>query len=162
MQDRVRVQVAHPPPRQPGIIGRTLRLMLGLLFGWMTFTVMRAADTDFNLRVFIILAITTASYVVVYYVISKYATGAHPWLGAAVAVAPVILMFAFGGSLGRVASVAYVGASLLVQVLRGDGGCEVLAIPAVLIGGRTHLACILFAPIDLVERHLTGPGGLPG
>jgi hypothetical protein len=57
---------------------------------------------------------------------------------------------------------AYLGLSFLLQTLRGDGGFEALAIPAALFRRPTHLRGILFAPIDLVEKHLTGPGGLPG
>jgi hypothetical protein len=98
----------------------------------------------------------------VHLIVSRYGTRLHAWFGAVLAIAPVILLFALGGPIGRAASVAFVGISLLLQALRGDGGCEVMAIPAVLFRKRTHLACILFSPIDLIEKHLTGPGGLPG
>nr|NIM49147.1 hypothetical protein [Gemmatimonadales bacterium] len=84
------------------------------------------------------------------------------WFGAVLAVAPVVLLFALGGALGRVASVAYIGSSLLLQAIRGDAGCEVMSIPAVLLRRRSHLLCLLFSPIDWVEKHLSGPGGLPG
>ncbi len=48
------------------------------------------------------------------------------------------------------------------QTVRADGSCDVLAIPNGLMKPPTHLAGILFAPIDFVEKHLSGPGGLPG
>jgi len=162
MRDEARPRVTQPAPCQPGIIGRTLRLMLGVLLGWMTYTVMRTSDAQFNVRVLTVVAGVTGFYVILHFVINRYLTNLHPWYGAVIAVAPVIVAFGFGGPHGRLASVAYVGVSLLLQVLRRDGGCEVLSIPSVVLGTRTHLACILFAPIDLVEKHLTGPGGLPG
>jgi hypothetical protein len=152
----------QPGPRKAGIIGRTLRLMLGLLLAWMTFTVTRFEDVAFNLRIVAVFAGLTTFYTILHLVIGKYGARINRWFGAALAVAPVILVFALGGAVGRLASVAFIGISLLLQAIRGDGGCEVMAIPAVMFGKRTHLMCILFSPIDLVEEHLTGPGGLPG
>ena len=145
-----------------GIIGRTLRLMLGSLFGWTTYTVMRAEDSAFNLRVLALFGGITVFYAVIYAVVRRAGPRVHRWWGAVLAVIPAVLVFAMGGPIGRVAASAYLGLSLLVQTLRADGGCEVLAVPSLVLGGRTHLAGILFAPIDVVEKHLTGPGGLPG
>ena len=145
-----------------GIIGRTLRLMLAMLLGWMTYTVMRTEDKSFNLRLLAAFAGMTVFYAIVHLIVRRYGTGLNRWYGALVAVTPVVLAFALGGPLGRVVASAYVGVSLLLQTVRGDGGCEVLAIPAALFGRPTHLAGILFSPVDLVEKHLTGPGGLPG
>ena len=152
------------PPGQHtvGIIGRTLRLMLGVLFGWMTYTVMRFQHTDNNLRILALFAGLLAFYTVAHLGIGRYGKALHSWYGAVLAVLPVVLLFAFGGLIGRIASVAYVGVSLLLQTVRADGGCEVLAIPAAAISRPTHLRGILFSPIDLVEKHLSGPGGLPG
>jgi hypothetical protein len=145
-----------------GIIGRTLRLMLAMLLGWMTFTVMRFQDTAFNLRVGAVFASFAVSYTVLHLLVIKVGSSQHRWLGALVAVAPVALAFSFGGSLGRLGVAAYIGFSLLLQTIRADSSCEVLAIPSALVKPPTHLAGILFAPIDLVEKHLRGPGGLPG
>ena len=152
------------PARQhtAGIIGRTLRLMLAILLVWLTYITMRMDDRVFNLRVLAVFVGLIAFYSIVHFTISRYVTGLNPWYGAALAVAPVIIVFAVGGPLGRVASVAFVGVSLLLQAIRGDGGCEVMAMPSMLFGRRTHLVCIFFSPIDWVEKHLTGPGGLPG
>jgi len=66
------------------------------------------------------------------------------------------------GPLGRVGSVAYAAISFLLQTVRADGSCVVMAIPAFISGRPSELPGILFSPIDLVEKHLTGPGGLPG
>ena len=145
-----------------GIIGRTLRLMLAILLLWMTYIAMRMDDRTFNLRVLEVFVGLTVFYAIIHFVISRFVTGLNPWYGAALAVAPVITVFVIGGPLGRVASVAFIGVSLLLQAIRGDGGCEVMAIPSLLFGRRTHLMCIFFSPIDWVEKHLSGPGGLPG
>lgn len=136
--------------------------MLGGLLVWMTVTVMRAEDRAFNLRVLAALAGTTVFYGIVHLVVERYGAHLNRWFGALLAVTPVVLVFALGGSVGRAVAVAYVGVSLLLQAVRGDGGCEVLAIPAIVLRRRTHLICLLFSPIDWVEKHLSGPGGLPG
>ncbi|NIM52740.1 MAG: hypothetical protein GTN78_05420, partial [Gemmatimonadales bacterium] len=127
----------RPTQHNAGIIGRTLRLMLGMLLGWMTYTVMRFEDTAFNLRILAAFGGVTTFYAILHFVISRYGAGLHRWFGAALAVAPVVLLFALGGALGRVASVAYIGSSLLLQAIRGDAGCEVMSIPAVLLRRRS-------------------------
>lgn len=138
------------------IVGRTLRLGLGAVLVWMTYVVMRAEDGGFNLRVAIVVAGLTVFYALMHFVVTKYVARMNPWLGAFLAVAPVILVYIAGGPVGRVASVAYIGISLVLQGGRGDGGCEVMAIPAILSGKRTHLVCIVFSPIDWLENRVVG------
>ncbi len=142
--------------RTARIVGRTLRLVLGIALVWMTYAVMRTEDAAFNLRVVAAVAGLTAFYTVMHFVISKYVSGLNPWFGAFLAVGPVILVYVLGGPVGRVASVAYIGVSLLLQGIRSDGGCEVMSIPAILFGKRTHLVCIVFSPIDWVEERIAG------
>jgi hypothetical protein len=142
--------------RPARIVGRILRLVLGVGLVWMTYAVMRTEDAVFNLRVAAFVAGLTALYALAHMAIVKYLPGINPWLGAVVAVTPVILVYLLGGPLGRVASVAFIGISLVVQGVRGDGGCEVMSIPGVLFGRRTHLVCIAFSPIDWLEERLAG------
>jgi hypothetical protein len=137
------------------IVGRALRLALGIALVWMTYAVVRIEDASFNLRVLAVVVGLAALYIGMHFVISKYVTGINRWLGALLAVAPVILVFLLGGPVGRVASVAYIGVSLVIQGIRSDGGCEVMSIPAIVFGKRTHLACLLFSPIDWVEERVS-------
>ena len=133
-------------------VGRTLRLVTGLALVWITYSVMRSNDTSFNLRVVSVVLGLAIFYSGIHFVINKYAVNLNRWTGAFLAVAIVALLFIFGGSLGQVASVAYIGISLVLQVVRGDGGCEVMSIPGLLFGRRTHLVCIAFSPIDWIEE----------
>jgi hypothetical protein len=151
-----------PRKQEAGIIGRTLRLMLAMLLGLMTYTLIRTEGKVFTLRLLTAVGGVTVCYTLLYFVLRRYGTGLNRWFGALGALVPLVLAFALGGLLGRALASAYLGLSLLLQTFRGDGGSEVLAIPAALFRRPTHLAGILFAPIDLVEKHLTGPGGLPG
>ncbi len=45
----------------------------------------------------------------------------------------------------------FVGLSLFIAAFRGDGGCEVIAIPNALAGRRDPIGCVVYAPIDVVE-----------
>jgi uncharacterized membrane protein YhaH (DUF805 family) len=152
----------RPTSQTTGIIGRTLRLMLALLLGWMAYTVLRFETRANSVRALAIFAGLLAFYFILHLIIRRYGAGLHRWYGALLVVTPVILMFAMGGPLGRVAAAAYVGVSFLTQTLCADGSCEVLAVPVTILGRPTHLMGILFSPIDFIEKHLSGPGGLPG
>ncbi|UCD23475.1 MAG: hypothetical protein JSW51_10550 [Gemmatimonadota bacterium] len=148
--------------QQVGIVGRTLRLMLALLAGWMSFTIMRLESTTFNLRVLAVSLAITMVYTALHLVLTSRVDKVNRWLGAITAVIPIILLFVIGNQLVRAGVLIYVGLSLLLQTVRGDGSCEVLAIPSTVLKPPTHLAGILFAPVDAIEKHMSGPGGIPG
>jgi len=154
-----RQSAARAPGRTAGIIGRTLRLMVGLLLLWMTYAVMSRRQAADNLDVLWVGLGMIFCYLVLHLMARRYRL--HPWYGALLALAPLALMFFVGGWVPRVAAVAYLGSSLVLQALRGDGGCAALAIQGLATRSRTHLGCILFLPVDWVESHLSGPGGLP-
>jgi hypothetical protein len=50
-----------------------------------------------------------------------------------------------------VAMLLALGANFVVQVVRGDGGCELLAIPNWLLRRNDRLFCLVFTPIDALE-----------
>jgi hypothetical protein len=52
---------------------------------------------------------------------------------------------------GDVAFWTWIGASLLLAASRGYGGCEVLAIPNLIMGRRDQIGCMIFTPIDRAE-----------
>ena len=72
------------------------------------------------------------------------------------AVTPVFLVFGLGGPAGQLGSLLYIGVSLVLTAIRSDGGCEVMTIPGMLMGKRTHLVCIVFSPLDWIEDRLVG------
>jgi predicted acyltransferase len=145
-----------------GIIGRTLRLMLGLLLGWMLFTVLRSESPAFGLRVLGIFAGITLCYTLVHLAIGRSGSRLHAWLGSTLMLLPFVVLFAAGGPSAQLAAIGFSAISLVVQTIRADAGCMLMALPALLSRRPSHLAGIVFAPIDLIERNLTGPGGLPG
>ena len=50
------------------------------------------------------------------------------------------------------ATLIFVGSSLLLAALRGDAGCEFLALSNWLLRRSDQLACAVFTPIDSLER----------
>lgn len=52
------------------------------------------------------------------------------------------------------------GVSMLVAALRGQGGCEVVALPNLLFGREDRVACVLYAPLDAVDSRI-GYGEAP-
>jgi hypothetical protein len=55
---------------------------------------------------------------------------------------------------GRLAAVTFLGVSLVVAGVRATPGCEVMAIPGLLFRKHTELACLIFSPLDRLERKL--------
>jgi hypothetical protein len=101
-------------------------------------------------------------YLLVHLLIARYFPTINPWVGAIIANVPAGLVFVlglpggwiFGRGEGFLGSALYVGVSLLLAALRADPGCEVMTLPAVVFRKHTNLACLLFSPIDAIERRL--------
>jgi len=142
-------------PPKARIVGRTLRLLLGIVLVWMTYAVMVAEDAAFNIKVTTTFLAMIVFYSAVHLGVTKWAPRVNPWLGAVLAVTPAVLVYVLGGPVGRVASVAYIGVSLLLQAIRSEGGCEVVSIPGILFRRPTHLACIVFSPVDWLESWMS-------
>ena len=154
-------------------VGRAVRLLMGglltihvpvsHLLGASPLLTVQVAGVVFGLFVF---------YTGVHLLISKFVPTINPWVGAVLAVAPVVLVFLMGGLPVRHGVVLFLGVSLLFTGIRSDGGCEVMTLPGMLLGKRTHLVCIVLSPLDWVEEKLTGlmerkraetlPAGLSG
>ncbi len=152
----------RPGHQKTGIIARTLRLMLGALLCWMTYTVMSAENTTFNLNVLWVFGGVLVFYLLTHIIIERYLPTLHRWFGALPVIVPILALFVFGGQASRVAAVGYVGISMILLAAKGSGVNGLLFLPALLSGKKTHVGCPLFAPIDMIEQNLGGPGGMPG
>ncbi len=138
-------------------VGRILRLLMGgvltihilvsHLMGASPFLSVQVAGVVFGLVVF---------YALVHVLISRFVPTINPWVGALLAVTPVFLVFLMGGPPVRYGVVLFLGVSLLLTGIRADGGCEVMTLPGMILGKRTHLVCIVFSPLDWVEEKLAG------
>ena len=139
-------------------VGRAVRLLMG---GLLTIHVVAShligAPPSLSVQVAGVVFGLFAFYTLVHVLISRFVPTINPWVGAFLAVAPVLLVFLMGGLPVRHGVVLFLGVSLLFTGIRGDGGCEVMTLPGMLLGKRTHLVCIVLSPLDWVEEKLTGP-----
>ena len=136
-------------------VGRVLRLLMGTALTLVSIRGLILGDTTLSLQVAGIMLGLFAFYVVVQLAISRFVPSINAWLGAVLAVAPVFLVYALAGPPGRLGSLLFIGVSLVVTAIRSDGGCEVMTLPGMLMGKRTHLVCIVFTPLDWIEDKLT-------
>lgn len=139
---------------QARVFGRVLRLIIGVLLLYSVTPIYQSAGSAFLTATAITIALILVFYTALHFVVSRYFSGINKWFGALIAVTPVVLVYLFVDPAGATSVEIYVGASLLVMAVRGDGGCEVMAFPALLIGEFTHLVCIAFSPIDWVEERI--------
>ena len=141
-------------------VGRALRLIVGAVLLVIVFPWYLQAAPSFLLATLAVLLFLTVFYSLVHLLVTKTLPGVNRWVGALLANVPVILVFIlgsgdgliFGAGEGQLAALTYLGVSLPVTGLRSDAGCEVMAIPGLILGSRTHLACIVFSLIDWLEE----------
>jgi hypothetical protein len=101
-------------------------------------------------------------YSLIHIIVSRRIVAFDPFLEAIVANGLLVALYVAGASglpilghgKGQLAAVTYLGVSLVVAGVRGAPGCEMMAIPGVLFGKHTELACIIFSPLDRLERKL--------
>ncbi len=141
-------RIARLPVSMP--LSRLLRLVLGLFMLASITPALLAGSWTGRLRVAAVFAVLIVVYTAVHHVVSRYFGWLHPWFGSVIAVTPVFLVFLLG-DVYMVGVIAFIGLSLILIAALGHPGCEVLAFPALFLGRRTHLACILFSPLDWIE-----------
>ncbi len=142
------LEIKAPP------VGRVLRLLLGLLIGISVWPFFRDAPANRILAAVLVAVGLAVFYALLHWLVSAYLPRLNRWLGAFLAVLPVLLVYALGGGLGRVGAVSFLAVSLVLAAVRADPGCEVMSIPALVFGKRTHLMCLLFSPLDRVEEKI--------
>jgi hypothetical protein len=59
-----------------------------------------------------------------------------------------------GHGKGQLAVVTFLAVSLIIAGARATPGCEVMAIPNLLFGKSADLTCLIFSPVDRLERKL--------
>ena len=140
--------------RNTRVVGRVLRLLMGLgMSGLAVHYLLPGSFALFASTAGVVVG-ETIGYCALHLVISKYFARVNATAGAFIAVTPVVLVFVFGGAVGQLGTLLYIGISLVLTAIRSEGGCEVMTIPGMLLGNRTHLVCIVFCPVDWAEKRL--------
>ena len=136
--------------------GRVVRFVIGVALLIIMIPTYLRVGVPFLFRTALLILGLLVAYSLIHFLVS------HPWLGSILASALLVLVYLFGGyhglllggGEGRVAAVTFLAVSLLVASLRGDAGCELTSIPSALFGQHSRLACLVFSPIDWLERKL--------
>lgn len=148
------IDTVVPGTRRARPIGRVLRFLFAVFLIATVAPHYLAASWQSNLKIAGAIVGLTVLYTAMHLIIFKYVPHLNRWLGAALAVIPAALLFFLGSGIGQMGALTYVGGSLFIDSLNGDCGCEVMAVPSLVCGQRTHLACILFSPLDWIEQKL--------
>jgi len=143
-----------------GPIGRVFRIVVGVLvLGSMTGFYLNGSGQ------FVLRSAAAGAGLIVIYVLLHRLVAARPgsvggWLGSVVAVIPFVLVYVlgisggpiFGAGEGQLGALTFLGVSLVLAGLRGDSGCEVMAVPNALSRKDSYLVCLVFSPIDRFEQ----------
>jgi hypothetical protein len=153
----------HAPPA-----GRALRVLLGLaLIAYVApvyFRVPARVAVESLLLILVLIGVYSLIHIVVARRIiiafsPRLATVAVHGLLVALYVAGAFRLPIFGYGVGQLAAVAFLAISLVVAGVRALPGCELMAIPGVFLRKDTELACLIFSPLDSLERKLRGKHG---
>ncbi len=149
-------------PRKAPPMGRALRILLGIVL------MVYVAPVYFQIAVrvamgsLLLVLGLIGIYSLIHIVVSRRIASFGPFIAAIVANGLLIALYFAGASglailghgKGQLAAVTFFGVSLVVAGVRAAAGCEVMAIPGVLFGKHTELACLIFSPLDRFERKL--------
>jgi len=87
-------------------------------------------------------------------------SGLEPWVRSSLVLVIVIAVDVVATYVtpldGAGALFIFFGVSLLVAAVRGDAGCESVAIPNAFVGRRDATGCLLYAALDAVEARRSG------
>ena len=149
-------------PRRAPPVGRALRILLGLALmiyvAPVYFQVPARVAVGSMLPVLGLIGV----YSLIHIVVSRRIVGFGPCLGTVVASGLLVALYLAGASRlpivgrgkGQLAAITFLGISLVVAGVGAAPGCEVMAIPGVFFRKHTELACLLFSPLDSLEREL--------
>jgi len=143
-------------------VGGALRILLGLVLMVYVAPVYFRVPVRVAAGSFLLMLGLIGVYSLIHIVVSRRIIAFGPCLGAAVAAGLLVTLYVAGASglpilghgKGQLAAATFLGISLVVAGLRAAPGCEVMAIPGLLFGKHTELACLIFSPLDRLERKL--------
>ncbi len=148
-------QTLQAPP-----VGRVLRIVLGVALVVYVAPVFFRVPVHLSVRVLLLMLGLVCVYTLVHIVISQRIFGFGPCLGAVVASAFLVALYVGGATAlpiigrgaGQLEAVTFLGISLLIAGVRAAPGCELMATPGLFFAKPSELPCIIFSPLDKLER----------
>ena len=149
-------------PRKAPPMGRVLRILLGLALIVYTVPVYFQVPIRLAVGAWLLVFGLIGVYSLIHIVVSRRVIAFGPFLGAIVANGLLVALYVAGASRlpilghgrGQLAAVTFLGVALVVAGVRAAPGCELMAIPGIFFGKHTELACLIFSPLDKLERKL--------
>src|SRR5207253_10953994 len=150
--------------RQAPPVGRALRILLGLALMVYVAPVYFQVPARVSVGSLLLIVGLIGIYSVLQMAVSQRIVPSGSGFAAIVANGLLVVLYFIGatglpivgGGKGALAAVTFLGISLVVAGVRAAPGCEVMAIPGLLFGKHTQLACLIFSPLDRLERKLRG------
>jgi len=155
-----------------GSVGRWSRLVWGviwlLLSAWAIFQGSQGASltlTFYGISLVYFIGIT-AGYIAVYWILGERVLAkSNPWINTVILVGPALVALCWnfiilpltGIKLPATLSLAmgvYIGISFLLQWKIRYGGCEVVAIPIIILKRRYTTYCVPLVALDAVEKQI--------
>ena len=148
-------------------MGRVLRILLGLVLMVYVTPIYFQVPVRVAVGSLLLMLGLIGVYSLIHIVVSRRIVTFGSSLGAVVALGLLVALYAAGASglpfvgrgKGQLAAVTFLGISLVVAGVRAAPGCELMAIPGVFFGKHTELACLIFSPLDKLERKLRSKRG---
>jgi len=102
------------------------------------------------------------AYCTIHIVVSRRVAAFGPYFATILVHALLVALYVagffrtpvVGGGKGQLAAVTFFGVSLIVAGVRAVAGCELMAIPDLFLRKDVELACLIFSPLDKLERKL--------
>jgi hypothetical protein len=154
-------------PNQAPPVARVLRILLGLVLIVYTVPVYFQVPMRIAVGAWLLVLGLIGVYSLIHIVVSRRMITFGPCFGAIVANGLLVALYVAGSSglpilgrgKGQLAAVTFFGVSLVVAGARAAPGCELMAITGVFFGEHTELACLIFSPLDKLERKLRSKRG---
>ncbi len=142
-----------------GKFGRTGRMIFGILFLGITILVFMVSSdnplVDIISSASVFVGITMI-YFLIHRALESNLVSVNPLGGAILANGIVGIIMGYGYFFQIlpvfIGSTAYVGITLLIASYKKFPGCEVMSLPAVMTNKHTSLPCLVFTPIDNLEK----------
>jgi hypothetical protein len=141
-------------------VGRALRILIGLVLLVEVVPVYFHVDAHLARGAVALILALFVVYSLLHVVVSRRLVAFGPGLGAVVGLGILVALYLAGGpgaplfgrGEGELAAGTFLGLSLVVAGVRADAGCEVMALPNALFRTHAELACLVFSPLDRLER----------
>ena len=143
-------------------VGRVLRILLGLVLMVYVVPVYFKVRAQVAAGSLLLVLGLIGVYILIHIFVSRRIVPFGSGFGAVVANGLLVAFYIVGASrlpilglgTGQLAAVTFLSISLVVAGVRAAPGCELMAIPNVLLGKHTEVACLIFSPFDRLERKL--------